>query len=289
MEHHPINIRTAVADTHAALLQYPHESKKHRRLVLLHGAGVAGELTWTFIANYLSEWDEVLIPDLPGMGASKFIGHKPWPVVADYVEAIRELLVALDWDCFDIAGYSFGGLVTADLLGDFTIGHCFLIEPAMLFSGDAVELRQRGEEYIRVAEHIAEAPDDSVPFFEFLDLVSPHRLKRGRADEITVQRLMGESQGFAQALHAVSDALLRGAGIFTRWMPKVSGASFVGELSYASMHGRHRLLAENANDWTYYAVPNADHSLVFMKPRWIARHMNERASSEGGVADQPAP
>ena len=104
-----------------------------------------------------------------------------------------------------------------------------------------------------------------------------------------MQRLMGESQGFAQALHAVSDALLRGAGIFTRWMPKVSGASFVGELSYASMHGRHRLLAENANDWTYYAVPNADHSLVFMKPRWIARHMNERVSSEGGVADQPAP
>ena len=39
-----------------------------RRLVLLHGAGLAGDLTWRLVVNYLTEWDEVLIPDLPGMG-----------------------------------------------------------------------------------------------------------------------------------------------------------------------------------------------------------------------------
>ena len=58
MEHHPINIRTAVAAIHAALLQYPHDSKKHRRLVLLHGAGDTDEIDWTFFANSLRAWAE---------------------------------------------------------------------------------------------------------------------------------------------------------------------------------------------------------------------------------------
>ena len=43
-----------------------------RSLLLLHGAGVAGELTWAFIINYLEHWDEILVPDLLGMGESYF-------------------------------------------------------------------------------------------------------------------------------------------------------------------------------------------------------------------------
>ena len=65
MEKHQINCRTASCQQHALLLQYPslRETSAPRRLLLLHGAGVPGEVTWTYVANYLHEWDEVLIPD----------------------------------------------------------------------------------------------------------------------------------------------------------------------------------------------------------------------------------
>ena len=72
MEKHPLNFRSDHCDQHAVVLTNP-ASTTERRLVLLHGAGVAGELSWTYVANYLTGWREILIPDLAGMGRSRFL------------------------------------------------------------------------------------------------------------------------------------------------------------------------------------------------------------------------
>jgi hypothetical protein len=70
--------------------------------------------------------------------------------------------------------------------------------------------------------------------------------------------------------------LLDDCATYAGWIAPWPGISFVGGLSHATMLGRHRLLAEQSADWQCHVVDNADHSLVFTKPRTIAKVMNER-------------
>ncbi|WP_430462466.1 alpha/beta fold hydrolase [Thalassolituus sp. LLYu03] len=278
MEKHPLNFSTPCAEQHATLVRYATyaDDRPPRRLLLLHGAGVAGEVTWTYLANYLTEWDEVLIPDFAGMGKSRFSGTFA-PRVADYVRQIEELLSAIDWQVFDVAGYSFGGMITARLYEqNIASGLCFLMEPAMLFSSDCGQIRRKADDYLSVADAVDDNPDNESAYFAFLDSVSPARARDERTDQLTIARIKANAQGFAAALRAVSQVLLEECATFSSWIPSYPGMSFVGDLSHATMQGRHRLLAEQAGDWGFELVPNADHSLVFTKPRFIAKAMNER-------------
>lgn len=277
MEKHPLNIHTATAQQHALLIQYPGQSRNPpRRLLLLHGAGVAGEVTWTYLANYLTEWDEVLIPDFAGMGKSDF--HVSGDCsVGRYTRQIEELLQVLDWHQFDIAGYSFGGMVAARLCDSgVAAGLCYLLEPAMLFSADVSQIRRKAEEYLSVAERVRADINDEQAYFAFLDSVSPARLKNEKTDRLTVNRLKSNAAGFACALTAVAQTLLAERDQFSQLILPWPGMSFVGGLSAESMQHRHQQLAEQCTDWEYILVPDADHSLVFTKPRFIARAMNGR-------------
>jgi pimeloyl-ACP methyl ester carboxylesterase len=278
MEKHQINCRTSGCEQHALLLQYPslRETSAPRRLLLLHGAGVPGEVTWTYVANYLHEWDEILIPDFAGMGRSRFLADTP-PRLSDYVLQIRELWEALDWTESDIAGYSFGGMVAVRYLQQYgSRGLCFLLEPAMLFSADCGKIRQKADDYLTVADRVEQNPQDVDAYFTFLDSVSPQRARNDKVDRLTIARLQENAQGFAQALRAVSQMLLDDCATYAGWIAPWPGISFVGGLSHATMLGRHRLLAEQSADWQCHVVDNADHSLVFTKPRTIAKVMNER-------------
>lgn len=244
--------------------------------MLLHGAGVPGEVTWTYIANYLSEWDEILIPDFAGMGRSAFFAQTA-PRLSDYVAQIHELCEALDWTEFDIAGYSFGGMVAVRYLQQFGArGLCFLLEPAMLFSADCHKTQQKADDYLTVADRVEHNPQDADAYLDFLESVSPQRVRNEKVDRLTIARLQENSVGFAQALRAVSQVLLDECSTYASWIAPWSGVSFVGGLSHATMLGRHRLLAEQSADWQCHVVANADHSLVFTKPRSIAKVMNER-------------
>ena len=42
------------------------------RLLLLHGGGVDGRITWSGILPYLANWNEILVPDLRGTGKTRF-------------------------------------------------------------------------------------------------------------------------------------------------------------------------------------------------------------------------
>ena len=275
MEKHPLNFQSLHCDQHAILLQ--RASGSGRRLLLLHGAGVAGEITWTYVANYLTEWDEILIPDFAGMGKSRFL-HQQAPRLGDYVQQIEELLSALDWSEYDVAGYSFGGLVAEYWLRDSDFrGLCFLLEPAMLFSADCLRMQHKAAEYLTVADQIDACADNLQPYRDFLDSVSPHRERHEKSEQITIARLQENATGFAQSLRAVSQALLLECDYYRQWISPWPGVSFVGGLSYNGMQERHYLLARQSRDWHCEIVAGADHSLVFTKPRTIARVMNERS------------
>ena len=266
-----------------------------RRLVLLHGAGVPGELTWTFIANYLNQWNEILIIDFPNMGSSKWRSQKVFPRLSDYSQLICQLLAALDWDDIDIAGYSFGGLVAASLVDNDLlktngqsevlctyagkINHLFLLEPAMLFSETASDLELRGAEYMALAKKIMAKPDDDDAYLYFLDAVSPLRKQSIDADRLTIDRLKSFSTGFAQAIYAVSRELSDRSQYLANWVSPINGASFLGELGVDSMHKRHKRLLNDTLEhgalWSVNTIRNADHSLVFTRPRLIAKAMND--------------
>ncbi len=277
MEKIQVNISTQSARQHAIIARHSNEEQgvSGKRMLLLHGAGVPGELTWTYLANYLRGWDELLIPDIAGMGRSEFLAN-PAPRLEDFTRQIEELLHALDWHEFDICGYSFGVMIAHQLLSKaFSTELCFLIEPAMLFSSDHRLIMRKASDYLTVSDQVLARPDDSQPYLDFLNSVSPHRPDNPQADRLTVDRLMQNSSGFACALRSVSQALLNHQVEFSQWVAPVRGISFAGELSPASMHGRHRLLAEQSPDWQYIVVPGADHSLAFTKPRFIAKAMSQ--------------
>lgn len=283
MQKHPLNFHSAHCHQHALMLSAaPAARSPSRRLLLLHGAGVAGEVTWTYVANYLTEWDEILIPDLAGMGRSAFM-QPGQPQLDDYVRQIDELMTALDWQTFDVAGYSFGGLVAERWLRqrDFR-GLCFLLEPAMLFSSSSAQILAKAATYRDIADHLQAAPDDAGAYRTFLDSVSPYRDRNERAEALTLQRLQQNATGFIQALRAVSQALEQDQAHYRQWTAPWPGASFVGELSLPDMHERHQRLARESRSWQYHVVAGADHSLVYTRPRAIAAVFNEVSRQQRG-------
>ena len=84
-----------------------------RRLVLVHGAGVAGRYTWEALQHFLNGWSEILVPDLRGAGDTQSLDSKEHPfLVEELVADLQALLRHLGWARFDLGGYSLGGLIS---------------------------------------------------------------------------------------------------------------------------------------------------------------------------------
>lgn len=246
-----------------------------RKLLLIHGAGVAGEDTWHMLTAFLEHWQEILVPDLRGAGQSKFPDGREYPFsVQTLVSDMSALLDQLGWWQFDLGGYSLGGLVSMLLKQRYPdrVGKQFLLESAVLDRPDwvsTIELRQR---YSSAAVHLR-SDDREQGIRQFLDTISPNRKASVQTESVAVSRLARRPLGFAHALDAVTaainsidrDALLAAQG---------DVSSFIGGLSVELMHQLHLTLAEQMPNWHYLMVPGTDHSLPFQKPRQIARIMN---------------
>lgn len=278
MNKQELNFDSASCQQH--LLKITHNrTDTPKRLLLLHGAGVGGELTWLFLASYLKAWDEIYIPDLAGMGKASFLNNTA-PTLADYLQQLDEILAELQLSKqnFDMAGYSFGGMLLERWLRDAPFNNLvFLLEPAMLFSGDCQQVLDKSQCYGDVAARLRQDPQDISAYQLFLDSVSPRRDKSEGGDDLVIKRLMDNPLGFASALAAITMGLQAECQYYTRWQSPWHGASFVGGLSWQVMHQRHQRLAQESLWWHYEVVPNADHSLVFTRPRSIAKVMNTLA------------
>jgi pimeloyl-ACP methyl ester carboxylesterase len=266
------------------------QNSSPRRMVMLHGAGVAGELTWTFISNYLQHWDEILIPDLLGMGGSYFDAddHESF-TIEDICSSILSLLRHHQWQTFDLVGYSLGGLVALELnhqscieldsnsKTDYRVDHLCLIEPA-LFSDQslqaAIVFRQA---FTPIAANIRTEPDNSDHFIDFLDLVSPGRKSNSKMDLLAVQRLQARPFGFANALASVSkyaEALTeQKLHQLIAAIPK--GLGIVGGLSNPGLLLAQEKIKNHQALWQIEVLPNTDHSLVYVRPKVVAQLINQ--------------
>lgn len=284
MERRHFNVTTLNAELSGVLLssnKTPDRNTSCRRLLLIHGAGVAGDLTWSFVANYLQNWDEILIPDLPSMGGSSF-QHRI--NVGDYfnrgvgfelyIDSLHELLHCFKWDDFSLGGYSFGGLLALHLSEQFSLRSLALIEPAALLSVRVGDLIDRGRLYHDMGNKILSSPHSESEFIQFLNTVSPDRRSDEKMDALAIKRLMAKPLGLAHGVLAVGEALQAYAADYAVWAPSIPGCSFVGGLSGQSMKERHQLLASKSLEWQFHEIPESDHGLIYTRPRQIARLMD---------------
>ncbi|MBA4501863.1 alpha/beta fold hydrolase [Marinobacterium marinum] len=252
------------------------EAHSSRRLLLIHGAGVAGEDTWHMLTAFLSEWSEILVPDLRGAGGSYYPdGQEHAFDVHDLVNDMAALVDHMGWWQFDLGGYSLGGLVSMLLKQRCRdrVGKQYLLESAVLDRpdwGSTVELRRR---YSEAAVHLRSVDRDQ-GIRQFLDTISPKRKVSVQAESVAVSRLARRPLGFANSLDAVTAAINT---IDREVLLATQGdvSSFIGGQSVELMHQLHLSLAERMANWHYFMVPGTDHSLPFQKPRQIARIMND--------------
>lgn len=258
------------------IYKYP-EIKTTRRLLCLHGAGVAGELTYGFILPFLNKWSEVLVPDLRGMGETFYRdGEEREYDILDLVGDQTALLKELEWDRFDLCGYSLGGLVAMLLKAQIKnkVDKTYLIEPALLDHKKISETRLFRHRYRDVAQELLLLENKERALTDFLDLVSPNRIKNPVSEAMVVSRLGHRPIGFARALNAVSyavDSVDREALLAAQ----ADVISFVGGKSYQHMRDYHAYLSSLRADWQYIEVPGADHSLPFQKPKRVIKALNE--------------
>jgi len=247
-----------------------------RRLLLLHGGGVDGQITWEPIVSRLLHWSEVLVPDLRGTGKTHFPNHQEQAFnTSDVVADMAALLDSLGWSNFDLGGYSYGGLIAMQLKAarPAAIGKTFLFEPGLLGGGNETELLSRREILMQAAQKLRIDDELEYGLQVFLDAVSPQRNRNSRGEEIVRGRLAHRPKGLA----AILEAVVQAAKQLDRTQliaAQEHVSSFVGERSSAEIFSFCQEIAQQHRGWVCHLIPGTDHALPFQKPDAIANIMN---------------
>ncbi|PWW37805.1 pimeloyl-ACP methyl ester carboxylesterase [Chromohalobacter israelensis] len=248
-------------------------------VLMLHGAGVAADMTWEPMLPHLTAWRTFLMPDLRGMGETRDPdGEERAFSLEQVVDDVAALLDTHDIPQCDVIGYSFGGLVAMRLkqrLGA-RIGRTMLLEPALLEREDHATMLRVRDGYADAAARIREAATPQAGIVAFLDLIAPHRSRNPRAERMMVTRLARRPLGFANALDCVTHAVRR-LDREALLAAQRDVTSVVGGKSLAAMQAYHAELERRRADWTYRPLPGTDHSLPFQKPRRLAALLQEAA------------
>ena len=257
-----------------------------RSLLLIHGAGVGGQLTWESMLPYLENWQYILLPDLRGMGDTHHHSGEELPVsISDLAHDIHQLTEHLQWINFDVVGYSLGGAVSIMLnqrriaSGLPCIEKVALLEPATFDREPLEELYQLRLKYRKASEVIRLTGDLELGIAQFLDGVAANRRKNEMAERTTQSRLAHRPYGFAYALDAVTDLVetfIENPEVrddLYHSLPAVM--LFAGGLSDDRLKAYYQKMVINKPEWRYVEISNTDHSLPFQKPRQIAKKLNE--------------
>jgi pimeloyl-ACP methyl ester carboxylesterase len=260
-------------------------AKTDRTCLLLHGAGVAGEITYSPMLPYFTQWRWMLVPDLKGMGESFHQhGDEGAVSIAELTDEIEALLAHVKWDDFDLVAYSLGGLVALNLnyqrsLQGKTKVKMALLEPASLDREDLSTLMDVRQKYRHASKLIHDTGDVELGVASFMDGVSPNRRKHPVAEATTQSRLAHRPFGFAYALDAVTDygAVMANEPALRRAIINASEQVFLfsGELSHEALRQHYELLSLHNDAWQHKTMSACDHSLPFQKPRQIANHINK--------------
>jgi pimeloyl-ACP methyl ester carboxylesterase len=117
-------------------------------VVLLHGFGETGSI-WEVPAQYLATRYKVLVPDLPGSGASDVI---PDMSIEGLAEAVVTLVNSLCTDQHTLIGHSMGGYIAlayAEQYPDRLNGLGLFHSTAYADSATKVETRKKAIEFVR--------------------------------------------------------------------------------------------------------------------------------------------
>ncbi|MFW1678198.1 alpha/beta fold hydrolase [Pontibacter sp. JAM-7] len=248
-----------------------------RRLVLLHGAGVAGIDTWEAFTAFLTQWSEILVPDQRGMGDTHAPDRHEHPyTTGELVKDLHALVDHLAWWQFDLAGYSLGGLVSLLFKQRFPerVGKQYLLESALLDRPCWETTLILREELSEAAVHLRQQQAIEQGVSRFLDTISPNRKVSPLVERTTIERLSERPVGFANALDSVTRAS-RDVNRETLVAAQGDVTSFIGGNSVDLMHQYQRELAERMPNWHYFMIAGTDHSLPYQKPRQIAQIMNQ--------------
>ena len=255
---------------------YRIDNTPSRRLLLLHGGGVAGKITWGGVLPHLKHWNEILVPDLRGTGKTRYPDHKEYGFEAEEVVAdLAALLDYLAWEKFDLGGYSYGGLIAMLLKAarPAAVENTYLLEPALLVKMNDEESARSHEMILHAAKRLRDLENIGEGLELFLDAISPQRIRGSKNEEIILHRLSHRPAGLASAIECVSRAakqLDRTALIAVQ----ANVSSFIGGRSHPDIYHRCREIAASRNDWTCHLIQGADHALPFQKPEVIAELMN---------------
>ena len=240
---------------HAFRIYRHPQSKSGRRLLLIHGAGVAGRFTWEALQCFLDGWSEILVPDLRGAGETISDNGIEHPFsVNDLVSDMTYLVDHLEWHEFDLAGYSLGGLVSLLMKQNLRdrVRKQYLLESALLDRKDWQETVSVRQSFSVAAKRLRETESDE-GIRTFLDTISPNRKVSEAVERMTLQRLGERRLGFANSLDAVTNAALF---IDRESLLAAQGdvSSFIGGLSVEPMHQLHQSLSDSLRNWHYHFV-----------------------------------
>lgn len=261
-----------VADYRIAVHCWEHPSGD-KDLLLLHGAGVASELTWYPMVPAFQSYQRVFAVDLRGMGRS----HAPdWidrPLeLAQLVDDLDAVTSQFAIKAVDLVGYSFGGLVSLlwNARHPNRVRRMALIEPALLERESLTELRQVRAGYADAVAALLDGSDPTEGVRKFLDLIAPARSRHPRVERMTIQRLALRPLGLAYALQAVNEAAwhLDRMALLAQMPPTLS---VIGGKSPEAAHALHRRLADTRDDWFYEVIAGVDHALPYQKPDALAQ------------------
>lgn len=247
-----------------------------RRLLLLHGGGVAGSITWAGILPHLRQWNEILVPDLRGTGKTRYPDHREHGFEAEEVVGdLTALLDHLGWESFDLAGYSYGGMIAMMLKAarPSSVRKTCLLEPALLGKMNDEESIRAHDLILHAAKRLRNLENVGEGLELFLDAVAPNRSRGSKNEEIIRERLSHRPAGLACAIECVSHAakrLDRSALIASQ----AHVSSLIGGRSHPAVYQLCQEIAASRNDWACHLIQGADHALPFQKPEIIAELMN---------------
>jgi pimeloyl-ACP methyl ester carboxylesterase len=251
-----------------------------RRLLLLHGGGVAGRLTWGGILPHLARWNEILVPDLRGAGKTHSPDRREHSfTIEEVVGDIAALLDHLGWDAFDLGGYSFGGLAAMLLKAarPAPVGDTFLLEPALFGKLNDSETIASRELMLHAARRLRHLEHVDAGLELFLDAIAPNRTRGSKNEEIIRGRLAHRPAGLACAIECVFEASKRlDRQALVAAQAQVSAFGGARPEGYAVP--RHRRATPELG-LPYHR--RADHAPPFQKPEVIAEIMNRRGAPVG--------
>ena len=244
---------------------YRFDNAPPRRLLLLHGGGVAGRITWGGILPHLKHWNEILVPDLRGTGKTRYPDHKEHGFEAEEVVAdLTALLDHLAWNKFDLGGYSYGGMIAMLLKAarPAAVENTYLLEPALLGKMNDEESIRSRELILHAAKRLRELENVGEGLELFLDAVAPNRSRGSKNEEIIRERLSHRPAGLACAIECVSHAAKR-LDRTQLIAAQANVSSFIGGRSHPAVYQLCQEIAAGRNDWACHLIQGADHALPF--------------------------